>query len=116
MSRSYREPIYKDGGHWKKQVHSRAYRSRCKQITKIFAKDTEVFLLIYGGCFLDEEDHLVSRSWHPSPIYPHKWEITELTTMRDWYRREEKVHFCYSYHSRGQMVDNMRSYTRAKRK
>jgi hypothetical protein len=31
MSRSYRKPVYRDGGHWTKKKHSRAYRRMVKQ-------------------------------------------------------------------------------------
>lgn len=64
MSRSYRKPVYKDGGHWKKQLHARAYRRMVKQVCKVF---------------------LLHLETGKEPVFKHPYQITNPYDICDWW-------------------------------
>lgn len=70
MSRSYRKPWAKDPSNSKgKKIFSRAYRSRCRQISRVWSKHW------ISPCFMDE---------YLDPIYPSKHEIMDQYDICDY--------------------------------
>lgn len=81
MSRSYRLPYYKDGGHKDKQMASRACRSRWKQVTRVYLKHWK--------------DHMYGYNWDPIciPLVPREWVrceccysvLSRVKEVYEWY-------------------------------
>lgn len=61
MSRSYRRPYFKDAAHWRKKLHSRAFRRMCRQHIREWAQNR------YGD--LD---------------FKHRYQITNPYDICDW--------------------------------
>lgn len=135
MSRSYREPFEKDGGHRRKKTHSRAYRSRCKQVTKVFLKHVldhrygydDDGIWIHQGYEWCECCGAIIRLGYwkvviedpsPEPEYPHPYEITNPYNICDRRIRVDEVECEFGlngemdYH----LVDNIKWYKKACRK
>lgn len=65
MSRSYKKPWLKDPSNsYMKKIHARAFRSRCRQISRVFTKDFTFGLV--------------------DPVYPSKHEITNQYDICDY--------------------------------
>ena len=138
MSRSYRKPYYSDKAHWKKKMHSRAYRSRCKQITKVFQKeytDPELYISrVYLSLMWDEypmtplkEAEEIELRYPLEPEYPHPNAITNPYDLCDFRSRATMFHMSqhiYTYVHRGIHIvkvmpywkDNTEEYRKACRK
>lgn len=124
MSRSYRKPWIKDpANRYMKRVHAQAYRSRCKQIMKVWTKhwiDPMLEAMVYEFDFRLEFFDKDSYQGYDDPVFPSKHEINNQYDIYDFNFCIYKESFGYltsggCMYARG-MTDNMDAYRKACRK
>jgi hypothetical protein len=82
MSRSYRKPYIKDGGHDRKQIHARAMRRRVHQILWEHCKTMPPEWRWWFFLGKEYDDPVFKTPEQPD--LPHSYQITNPYDICDW--------------------------------
>ena len=86
MSRSYRKPVYKDGGHWMKRKHARAMRRHVRQVMSKFSQHWPDGTYKEYVCLDEDGAEYWIETWiDKEPHIKHPYHITHPYDFCDWW-------------------------------
>lgn len=117
MSRSYRKPWVKDPNNRKmKKISARIYRSRCRQISRVFTKHW-IDPLWVAFCEINEDYQNLDLVGYDDPAYPHRRQVIGQYDVCDYrfYIYKRTRHRLY-WGAPDEHIDNIKEHKAACRK